>query len=215
MTRSGGSLRMHNRMRGRRRDRFVAADARRRRHRPRRSDRAAKRMIRKPMTAFQKPITVQGSVSANSTSSDERRATPKPPGESASAASASEPDHGGDDQRTTNSAPPVRTVSWPARAACLTCGGERSDTRNTSSISGAAAGYSGRAGLEVQCGDVSGDRRANEQRRGALVCRRRGAPKSVTRRLAPPAPDEVRVRALLRRDQPRHRGAGACRAACR
>src|SRR6516162_5208276 len=46
----------------------------------------AKRMISRPMVAFQKPITYQGSVTAKSTTKT-RSTAPKPPGESAITAS--------------------------------------------------------------------------------------------------------------------------------
>src|SRR5205085_2481480 len=51
---------------------------------------AAKRMIARPITAFQKPATIHGSVTANSRSSAQST-KPKPPGASANAASASDP----------------------------------------------------------------------------------------------------------------------------
>src|SRR5262249_19619187 len=50
----------------------------------------AKRMIASPMAAFQKPITYQGSVTANSTTRT-RSTQPKPPGESAITASQTRP----------------------------------------------------------------------------------------------------------------------------
>jgi hypothetical protein len=50
----------------------------------------ARRMIRKPMVAFQKPMTYQGNVTANSTT-NARSSAPKPPGESAITASQTMP----------------------------------------------------------------------------------------------------------------------------
>ena len=71
---------------------------------------AEKRMIRNPITAFQNPATIQGSVIANSTSSM-TSIKPRPPGDSASAASASRSGHGGGKQRSKQHAPAEHVVS--------------------------------------------------------------------------------------------------------
>src|SRR2546430_2246266 len=83
--RSGGSLRTHSRTAV---DAVIGSSARMRpaTGRTAATGSRAKRMIRRPMVAFQKPITYQGSVTANSTTRM-RPVAPIPPGESATRAS--------------------------------------------------------------------------------------------------------------------------------
>ena len=77
---------------------------------------AAKRMIRNPITAFQNPATIQGRVTANSTSSA-MSIMPKPPGASASAASASDPAMVAANRTTNSTRRP--NISFPAASASM------------------------------------------------------------------------------------------------
>src|SRR5262249_8319763 len=88
-TRSGGSLRMQSRIAV---DATIGSSPRTRQATgvTAATGSAAERMITKPIAAFQKPITYQGSVTANSTIKT-RSSVPIPPGESANAASQMKP----------------------------------------------------------------------------------------------------------------------------
>ena len=67
-------------------------------------------MIRNPITAFQKPATIQGSVTANSTSSV-TSITPKPPGASAKRGKRQRPGHGDGKQDSKQHAPAENIIS--------------------------------------------------------------------------------------------------------
>ena len=73
-------------------------------------------MMTKPITAFQNPATIQGRVTANSTSAARSR-IPNPPGVSASAASHSDPAMVTDKQDS-ESHPPANML-FSAASACI------------------------------------------------------------------------------------------------
>ena len=131
ITRSGGSLRMHNRIavdavtgsspRTLRAAGMTAADGI-----------GANRMIKKPMTAFQNPITIQGNVTANS-ASNVRSSDAEAAGRQRQRGERQRPGHGSCNQDDKQHAP--AHMALPAATAAKACVDEFSHTATTSCLS--------------------------------------------------------------------------------
>ena len=212
-TRSGGFVADADQDRGRGGDRLVAA------HAPAAGVTAAtgsraKRMIRKPIVAFQKPITDprQRHREQHQQQRYRRRRSRRPTARRAS--EPEQPGHGQPDQREEQQ--PAGRSSAAASAVAAVGSGRRSSMRDAVYC---LRGYEdiARAAADSPIRDATAWRdQPDDEAPGALVCRARAAPNCARRRCRARGRRRARARAL-RRDQPRHRtrwcSPGACRRA--